>query len=84
MCDAVSRIVMHLGAGVLYNLLSCKNEFRENRLNDGYTLLNGANKFIPVISTFLGRCVTSGIEYLRIVPVSSYEIRENRCSESHT
>jgi hypothetical protein len=80
---AVSRIFMHLGAWVLYNS-SHKYGLLEKSTKWQLHLLNGVHKSVPItfhISWPI--CVTSGIEDLRTMTVRNYEIRENRCSESH-
>ena len=47
---------MKLVVGVLLKKLSCKHEFRENRLSSSQTLLDGLSEYLLRVSAFFDRC----------------------------
>jgi hypothetical protein len=51
--ETVCRIFMKFSTGVIYNRVSRKGEFRENRITDPYTLLRDVNAFLGLLSIFL-------------------------------
>lgn len=52
---------MKFGVGILYKKLPRKLEFRENGLNDSYTLPKGINEFLSVFSRVLDRFESNSV-----------------------
>jgi hypothetical protein len=67
----------------LYEKLSSKKEFRENRLSDIHTLLRGVKEFQRALSPCLCLFEVKFGTYLHIMLLGKCEFREMRCNESH-